>query len=45
MFKQARMVSWLLAFGANASLKDYNGHTPLELALKLGDREMIALLK
>jgi len=45
MFRQDRMVSWLLANGADASLKDYNGRTPLELALENNDPETANLLK
>ena len=45
MFRQDRMVSWLLANGADASLKDYNGRTPLELALENNDPEIANLLK
>ena len=45
MFGQAIMAEWLLAHGANPDALDYEGKTPLEVAIKNGHSEVAEVLR
>jgi ankyrin repeat protein len=45
LFNQAHMVTWLLEHGADADAKDYNGNTPLQVAVENGKHEIADLLR
>ena len=45
MFRQAAMLEWLLAHGANPQVKDYEGKTPLERAKERGDSQIQGMLE
>jgi len=45
LFRQPHMAEWLLAHGARVNAKNYEGKTPLAVALHHGDNVMADLLK
>ncbi len=45
LFRQPQMAAWLLAHGAHVNAKNYEGKTPLAVALHNGDSGMADLLK
>ena len=42
--KRINLARWLLEAGANPKVKNYWGETPLKMAERIGDEEIIALL-
>ncbi len=45
MFNQLDMAKWLISHKANTAAKDYEGRTPLDLAVSSGNQEMAELLQ
>ena len=45
LFNRPEMVSWLLSHGANPSLLDYNGKTPLQLAEENKNEPIAGILR
>ncbi len=45
MFGRTQMAKWLIANGANVNGADYEGKTPLKIALAHNDQQMVELLR
>jgi uncharacterized protein len=45
MFGRTQMAKWLISHGANVNGADYEGKTPLKIALAHGDEEMARILR